>query len=177
MSATYTAFLNDRRIASGPLTVVLGALAEQAEGRRAQVFDDATGELVKLGRPEEVARAGEAAPTPLPSDLRVALLPRHVAWLQAQPGGPSAAVRRLIDAARREGLGRDRQARDAAYRFVSMVAGDRAGFEEACRALYAGDLDRFQSAAETWPGDLSRYAARLAGDGWAPVSRPLQPAP
>lgn len=175
MSATYTAFLNDRRIASGPMTAVLGALAAQADGRRAQVFDDATGELIKLGRPEEIARAGE--PTPATStDLRVALLPRHVQWLEAQAGGPSAAIRRLIDTARREGVGRDRQARDAAYRFVSMMAGDRAGFEEACRALYAGDLDRFQEATDAWPGDLSRYAARLAGEGWAPVIRPLQPA-
>lgn len=175
MSATYTAFLNDCRIASGPMAAVLGALAAQADGRRAQVFDDATGEMVKLGRPEEVAQAGAAAPAAA-SELRVALLPRHVEWLQAQAGGPSAAIRRLIDAARKEGVGRDRQARDAAYRFVSMVAGDRPGFEEACRALYAGDLDRFQAATNGWPNDLSRYAARLAGDGWATVIRPLQPA-
>lgn len=172
MSATYTAFLRDRRVASGPLSAVLGAIAAEPAWRAAQVFDDASGELIKLGRPDEVARA--TAPDG-PSELRLSLLPRHLDWLQAQAGGPSAAVRRLIDAARREGVGRDRQARDAAYRFVSMMAGDRAGFEEACRALYAGDAERFESAAADWPADVRRYAQRLAGDGWVQVIR--QPVP
>lgn len=173
MSATFTAFLRDRRVASGPLTAVLGAIAAEPALRQAQVFDDATGELLKLGRPDEVSRAMAPAG---PSELRLTLLPRHLDWLQAQAGGPSAAVRRLIDAARRDGVGRDRQARDAAYRFLSMMAGDRAGFEEACRALYAGDFDRFGEASRGWPEDLRRYAARLAGDGWAPVVRPPVPA-
>jgi hypothetical protein len=173
MSATYTAFLRDRRIASGSLTAVLGAIAGEPAWRQAQVFDDATGELIKLGRPEETARA--AAPEG-PSELRLSLLPRHLDWLQAQSGGPSAAVRRLIDAARREGVGRDRQARDAAYRFLSMMVGDRAGFEEACRALYAGDADRFDAVSRGWPVDVSRYARRLAADGWAQVIRPPVPA-
>lgn len=175
MSATYTAFLNDRRIATGPMTAVLGALAAEGDGRRALVFDDATGELMKLGRPEELERAAATA-SPSISEMRVSLLPRHVEWLQAQAYGPSAAIRRLIDAARREGVGRDRQARDASYRFLSMMAGDRPGFEEACRALYAGDHDRFEEATTGWPGDVRRYAARLAGDGWVQVIRPLQPA-
>lgn len=175
-ATTFTAFLQDRRLASGPLAVVLGALAEHREGRAAQVFDDATGDLVKLGRPEEVARAtaGPDLTAAGPIDLRITVLPRHAAWLEAQPGGASSAVRRLIDAARRDGVGRERQARDAAYRFISMMAGDRLGFEEACRALYAGDADRFASATEGWPEDVWRYARRLAGDGWVVV---IQPAP
>ena len=178
MSATsFTAFIRDRRLATGSLADVFGALAELADGRAAQVFNDATGDLVKLSRPEEVARA--VAPStgslPGPVDLRITVLPRHAAWLEAEPGGPSAAVRRLIDAARRDGVGRDRRARDAAYRFISMMAGDRPGFEEACRALYVGDADRFAAATEGWPGDVRRYAQRLAAEGWADVIR--QPAP
>lgn len=174
MSATYTAFLGDRRLACGPLAAVIGALAAEPQGRRAQVFEDTTGELVKLGRPEEVARAV----TPEgPSELRLTLLPRHLAWLGAQAGGPSAAVRRLIDSARRDGVGRDRQARDAAYRFLSMMAGDRAGFEEACRALYAGDGERFDEATASWPRDVRVYARRLAADGWSEVIRQPVPAP
>lgn len=173
--AAYTAFLNDRRLASGSLTDILGAIAAHGEGRRAIVFDDATGELVKLGRPEEIERASSGALADV-RDLRVSLLPRHAAWLAAQAGGPSAAIRRLVDAARRDGVGRDRQARDAAYRFLSMTAGDRPGFEEACRALYAGNSERFEQAARDWPADLRRYAQRLAGEGWVAVSRRPVPA-
>lgn len=174
---TFTAFLRDRRLATGSLAEIFGALAELKDGRAAQVFNDATGDLVKLGRPEEVARAvaepiGSAAG---PVELRITVLPRHAAWLEAQPGGASGAMRRLIDAARREGVGRERQARDAAYRFISMMAGDRPGFEEACRALYAGDADRFATATEGWPDDVRRYGQRLAAGGWVEVIR--QPAP
>ncbi|MBP7705151.1 MAG: DUF2239 family protein [Caulobacter sp.] len=186
MIRTYTAFLRDRRLASGSMADVLLAMQAQPGARAALVFDDSTGEQVKLGRTEEVRRALEVpavdrvAPKG-PATMQVALLPRHVAWLEAQPGGPSAAVRRLVEAARREGVGRDRQARDAAYRFMSMVAGDLPGFEEACRALYAGDAARFINAAEPWPGDVRAYARRLAGEGLGQgsdsevMARPLSP--
>ena len=168
MTATVTAFFRDQRLATGSIGDVVRRLAEQPDGRRALVFDDATGELVKLGRPAEVERALAApAVSTTPVSLQVALLPRHVLWLEAQPGGPSAGMRRLVEAARRDGVGRERQARDAAYRFLSMVAGDMAGFEEACRALYAGDADRFEAAAVDWPRDVRSYGRRLAGEGLA----------
>lgn len=167
---TYTAFLNDRRVVSGAMTDVLLRLAEQPDGRRALVFDDADGELVPLARPGATrgttSGVGHTVRT-APETIQVTLLPRHLAWLEAQPGGPSAAIRRLVETARKDGTGRPRQARDAAYRFVSMVAGDLPGFEEACRALYAGDVARFVTAAEDWPADLRGYACRLASDGWA----------
>lgn len=167
---TYTAFLRERRLASGSMADVLLAMEAQPGGRAALVFDDATGEQVKLGRPEEVRRAMDApavggAAAGGPATVQVTLLPRHVAWLEAQPGGPSAAMRRLVETARRDGVGRDRQARDAAYRFMSMLVGDLPGFEEACRALYAGDAARFAAAAEPWPGDLRAYARKLAAEG------------
>jgi len=166
---TYTAFLDDRRLAQGPLAELVRELGDRPEGRRAQVFDDMSGELVKLGRPAEVERAlaGPAVSPTAPAALTVTLLPRHVAWLESQPGGPSAALRRLVEAARRDGTGRERQARDAAYRFLSMMAGDLAGFEEACRALYAGDADRFEAAAVDWPRDVRSYGRRLAGEALA----------
>ena len=72
----------------------------------------------------------------------VTLLPRHWQWLGSQPGGASAALRRLVDEARRTHAGRDRvrRAQEAAYRFMSAMAGDEPGFEEATRALFAGHL-------------------------------------
>jgi len=169
-TAACTAFLKDRRLAVGTLAEVVAALAADPAGRAAQVFEDATGDLVKLGRPAEVARAlaPPSPPAPVqPLAARFDLLPRHVVWLEAQPGGPSAAVRRLVEAARRDGTGRPRQARDAAYRFLSMMAGDRPGFEDACRALYAGDATRFAAATADWPADIAAYARALAGEGLA----------
>lgn len=160
---TFSAFLGDRRLATGALAEVLRVLHARPDGQRAQVFADTDGELVKLGRRAEIAQA--LAPPTEPSAQPVTLLPRHLAWLEGRPEGASAALRRLVDRATRDGVGRERLARDAAYRFVSMMAGDLAGFEEACRALYAGDADRFEAAAADWPRDVRSYARRLAGEG------------
>ena len=92
------------------------------------------------------------------------LLPRHWTWLADQPGGASAALRRLVDAARRESLDADRRrtARDAAYRVMAALAGDRAGFEEASRALFAGDQPELERLAGAWPADVAGYVLGLA---------------
>src|SRR5689334_20591989 len=74
----------------------------------------------------------------------VTLLPRHWEWLAAQPGGASVALRRLVEEARRSERGRARAAQEAAYRFLSAIAGNLAGFEEAIRALFAGDRRQFE---------------------------------
>ncbi|WP_428990320.1 DUF2239 family protein [Methylocapsa aurea] len=94
----------------------------------------------------------------------ITLLPRHWDWLAAQPGGASAALRRLVETARREGGtdGRQRAAREAAYRFLSAVAGDLPGYEEALRALFSGDAARFEAQMTEWPKDVRAYALRLA---------------
>ena len=67
------------------------------------------------------------------------LLPRHWEWLNAQSGGASVAIRKLVEEARRANSDKDRQraARDAAYHFMSVMAGNRVHFEEAARALLA----------------------------------------
>jgi hypothetical protein len=156
-------------------------------------FDDATGAVVDLdlrgSAAEIVARLAEpAGSAPLPSARptpadevapgpprgrgrpalgvvarEVTLLPRHWEWLAAQRGGASAALRRLVDEARRAdgGQGRARTGRDAAYRFMSAMAGDLPGFEEATRALFAGDDDRFRQQTAAWPVDVRDYAQRL----------------
>lgn len=93
----------------------------------------------------------------------VTLLPRHWDWLASQPGGASAAVRRLVDAARQATAGTDRvrQAKESAYRFMSAMAGNEAGFEEAARALFAGNPGRFLEMTEGWPSDIRDHARRL----------------
>jgi uncharacterized protein len=94
----------------------------------------------------------------------VTLLPRHWDWLAEQPGGASQMLRRLVDAARRGdgGQGRIRVAREAAYHFMSAMAGNLPGFEEAARALFAGDEEGFTQRMAAWPADLSAYAQKLA---------------
>jgi hypothetical protein len=98
----------------------------------------------------------------------VTLLPRHWDWLTVQPGGASAALRRLVDQARSANSGRDRvrRAQESAYRFMSTMLGDATGFEEATRALFAGDRDRFTTHSELWPPDLRTHARRLATEAF-----------
>ena len=94
----------------------------------------------------------------------VTLLPRHWDWLATQPGGASAAVRRLVDEARQTSSQKDqlRQAKESAYRFMSAMAGNERGFEEATRALFANDAARFTELTDQWPADVRDHARTLA---------------
>ena len=94
----------------------------------------------------------------------VTLLPRHWDWLATQPGGASAAVRRLVDSARQSSVDKDRirTAKESAYRFISAMAGNEQGFEEATRALFAGDETRFAAMSDSWPRDVRDHARALA---------------
>ena len=95
----------------------------------------------------------------------ITLLPRHWDWLSGQPGGASVTLRRLVEDAKRSGGNKQqrRLAQEAAYRFMSAMAGDLPGYEETCRALFADDTDSFMQQSAKWPADIRSYAARLAG--------------
>lgn len=98
----------------------------------------------------------------------ITLLPRHWDWLAAQPGGASVVLRRLVEQERLKGTEKQkrRAAREAAYHFMSAMAGDRMGFEEASRALFADDWVKFGNIIAAWPRDVRDHAMRLAfGDG------------
>ncbi len=92
------------------------------------------------------------------------LLPRHWEWLAKQPGGASVALRKLVEDARRGHAARDslREAQEAVYRFMSAMAGDLPGFEEATRALFASDPKRFSELIAAWPADLRDHTMRMA---------------
>lgn len=98
----------------------------------------------------------------------ITLLPRHWEWLRAQPRSASATLRRMIDEARRDPQGVQRRAlaRDACYGYLRDAAGDRPGFEDAVRALYAGRPDDFARHAATWPSEVRVRAAALAAEAW-----------
>ena len=98
----------------------------------------------------------------------VTLLPRHWDWLNAQPGGASVALRKLVETARAAGEDRDRKraAQEAVYRFMTALAGNLPDYEDATRALYAGDRSRFEEKIAQWPEDVRAYALRLAANAF-----------
>ena len=165
---SYTGFDGHRRLAAGPLAVVnLAAKRALERGARGPVliFDDLT------GRSRDVDMRGvapETRPRGRPklgvTAREVTLLPRHWEWLAAQPGGASVALRKLVERALRDASGQEqrRQAHERAYHFMSAIAGDLPGFEEATRALFAHDAQRFAAHIHGWPQDVREHATRLA---------------
>lgn len=163
--ASVTAFLGDMYLASGSREAVTRTLEDRypSDLGAILVFDDATGRLADL----DYWDAAKTAPTPSAGRPRlgvkareVTLLPRHWDWLGAQPGGASAALRRLVEAASKGALDA-KQRRDAAYNFMSHVCGDRPGYEEALRALYRDDDAAFGAIVAAWPADIRAHIARL----------------
>jgi uncharacterized protein len=184
---SFTAFLGPNRLASGPLAEVAIAVMKASSIAAAPpiiIFDDANGRPIDLDlrgtereivarlpqpAPDSEATADEAAALEPRGRGRpklgvvareVTLLPRHWDWLATQPGGASVALRKLVEEARRTSGDRDRSrtARDAAYHFMSTMAGNLPAFEEASRALFAGDRLRFEQHTVAWPEDIRAYA-------------------
>jgi hypothetical protein len=183
--------MGDQRLASGPLAEVALAVMKVSNKVTAEpiiIFDDADGRPIDLDlrgtERDLMARLplpaanldppadDQAAPEPRGRGRpklgvvarEVTLLPRHWEWLGAQPGGASVALRKLVEEARRSSGDRDRRraAREAAYHFMSAMAGDLPGFEEASRALFADDRRRFGELIAGWPGDIRDHIVRLA---------------
>ena len=94
----------------------------------------------------------------------VTLLPRHWEWLATQPGGASVALRKLVEEARRTHADKDkiRKAQERAYHFMSAMAGDLPGFEEATRALFADNRTKLRDMIGKWPTDVRDHAIWLA---------------
>ena len=186
----FTAFIGPQRLASGPLAEVAIAVMNASRNPAAPpiiIFADATGQPIDLDlrgtERDVVARLPQPAPDPEAATeeasaeprgrgrpklgvvaREVTLLPRHWEWLGAQPGGASVALRKLVEEARRANgdADRARAARDAAYRFMSVMAGNLAGFEEASRALFADDRRRFVGLIAGWPDDIRDHVVKLA---------------
>jgi uncharacterized protein len=179
VTPTYTAFAGPRFLASGELRAVQTAAADaSAKGdSHIVILEDGTGRLVDLD-----AIKSPTVPDPLLSmsaslaaprvrgrprlgvvAREVTLLPRHWEWLGGQPGGASAALRRLVEDARKRlaGADRARQAQQAVYSAMSVLAGDLPGFEEATRALYGGNDPGLDAALSAWPPDIQHYIGRL----------------
>jgi uncharacterized protein len=182
------AFQGDVCIAAGDLAGV--ALAAQKAARRHHhepilIFDAATSEPIEIdlrdGGAQRLSRPAAAGPAAPPAGEtprgpgrpklgvvahEVTLLPRHWDWLASQPGGASVALRKLVEYAMRANAGKDRirASQNAAYRFMSAMAGNRVRFEDAARALFAGDAATFHQLVQVWPKDIRDHVAKLAAE-------------
>ncbi len=181
---SWTAFEGTRRIATGDLVQV--ALAAKAvidlgTDEAVMILDDADSQRIDIDfRGTHADVLAQLPPAPVTTDSgaprgrgrpklgvvarEVTLLPRHWDWLNRQPGGASVALRKLVEEARHNNRVRDkiRRSQEATYRFVSIMAGDRPGFEEAARALFAGNHARFDALTGAWPVDIRDHAQKLA---------------
>ena len=183
----FTAFAGHQRLATGPLAEVAPAVMKASREIASEpivIFDDSSGRPIDLdlrGTERDVVARLPQPETPVDDMLaaeprgrgrpklgvvarEVTLLPRHWDWLGAQPGGASVALRKLVEEARRSSGDRDRSraAREAAYHFMSTMAGNRSGFEEASRALFADDRRRFGELIAGWPDDIRDHIVKLA---------------
>jgi len=189
-SAAYTAFEADRCIASGDLGEVARTAKTRLGVRKDAailVFDNATGAavdidfrgsvadvLARLPANASAAAAAAEGTQPVPRGpgrpklgvvaREVTLLPRHWEWLARQRGGASVALRRLVDEARRSGEDDHhvREGQEAAYRFMSAIAGNQPHYEEAIRALFKGEPAVFEELIAGWPADVRDHSSRLA---------------
>jgi uncharacterized protein len=165
---------------------------DKSKEKTVLIFDDSNGETVEVdlrGKVDDVLKRLDAAiakyeqTSPSKSEepvgqkgpgrpklgvipREITLLPRHWDWLNIQPGGASVALRKLVEEARHANAGKDkiRHSQEAAYKFMSAMAGNLPGYEEAIRALFAANESGFKKAVASWPQDVKAYATKLSHD-------------
>ena len=165
-----------------PILIFNDATSETIELDWRGSVDDFAARLALLPLAEDLPDES-AQPTPeLPDSPRgpgrprmgvvareITLLPRHWEWLAGQSGGASVALRKLVEVARRDSEAKDRvrQARNVGYKFMSTLAGHEVGFEEASRALFAGDRAGFELLIAAWPIDVQAHLNKILTDAFA----------
>lgn len=180
---TFTVFLGQQRLVTAPLREMLTQLKTHLDTHSRTspliIFNDQTGRTVDFnlqGTLQEVLKREAPEPKTGPGrpklgvvSREVSLLPRHWDWLESHPNGASAALRRLIDEARKAdpAAERRRQATLPTDRFLMVMAGDLPGAEEASRALYAADGVTFRKVVEQWPEDIRHHALHLSAPAFA----------
>jgi hypothetical protein len=181
---TYTAFAGSSRVVRGTLEETLRQVKKRLDvdpELRILIFEDASGrqvefdfrgtleQVVSRAKPEQPTRPGPGRPKLGVVSREVSLLPRHWEWLERHPQGISAALRRLVDDARKRAPDEDhaRESRAAASRFMWVMAGDLPKFEEASRALFASEKARFTDLTRFWPADVREHLDELLREGGA----------
>ncbi len=181
MEENWTAFVGESMIASGSLAEVLTVLKgrfDRGDPALVTVFEDQSGkefdfdlrgtlkQVLERALPARLPQQGPGRPKLGVVSREVSLLPRHWRWLEQQPNGASAALRRLVEQEKRRQPAeqRARQAVEAVGRFLTAMAGNLPGYEEATRALWAGQRGRFDDLIRAWPRDIRAHAQRLLED-------------
>jgi hypothetical protein len=162
---TYSAFFAFAHLRTGSLTEVWAACQDQTQ---ALIFDRETGRVVDI---DPRFPPGAEGPRPGRPKLgvvprEVTLLPRHWDWLASQSGGASVALRKLVEEAMRDPKSRQRTRRDALYRLATALVGNAPGYEEAMRALYAGEAEDFAAHIEAWPPDVRQVLEEMSAEAF-----------
>ena len=156
----YSAFSGFSHLGTGSLAEAYAACQDDPA---ALIFDRETGRVVDIDPRfppgAETARPGRPKLGVTPRE--VTLLPRHWDWLAAQPGGASVALRKLVEEAMRSPASQKRARRDAVYRLATALVGNAPGYEEAVRALYAGEAEDFAAHIEAWPPDVRQVLEEM----------------
>jgi hypothetical protein len=162
---SYSAFSGFEHIASGSLAQVYAASSHVPD---CLIFDRETGRVTdvdpRFPPKDDGPRPGRPKLGVTPRE--VTLLPRHWDWLATQPGGASVALRKLVEDASRKPQSRQRQVRDAVYRLATALVGNAPGYEEAMRALYAGQRDDFAAHIEAWPTDVRQVLEEMTAEAF-----------
>lgn len=162
---TFAAFSGFDRLASGSLAEVYATCRHDPD---VLIFDQESGRVVDIDPRfppgDEGARPGR--PKLGVVSREITLLPRHWDWLATQPGGASVALRKLVEEASRNPKARQRARRDAVYRFATALVGNAPAYEEAMRALYAGQPEDFAAHIEAWPKDVRQVLEEMTADAF-----------
>lgn len=177
---SYTAFVGHRLLVAGPLESLLSGVKTylDKDGREnVLIFEDQTGKQVEFdfeGTLDQVlsrelpepAPTGPGRPKLGVTSREISLLPRHWEWLEQQPQGISAALRRLVEETMKREPNKEkaRRKREAAAKLMWGLCGDLPGFEEASRALYAKDLEGFEGQVRKWPKDARTHLIKMLRD-------------
>ncbi len=153
------------RGAKAEVAAAVRALPPLARSSDLLAFDDESGRQVDLDLKDAVPKDGGSRKRGRPAlgveAKEVTLLPRHWQWLRRQRGGASSTLRKLVEAAMREQRS-EQDCHDAAYWFLSVMAGDLPKFEDAVRALYAGNRVGYDHFTNDWPVDIRSHGRELA---------------
>lgn len=182
---TYAAFEGHKLFSKGSLSDVVLKIKKRI-GKAAQseilIFSSETGKVMDFnfqGTEKDVSKrleifssnedskpsAGPGRPRLGVISREVSLLPRHWEWLATQTGGASGTLRKLVEEAKKksEQSGPSvKQAQERTYKFLSALAGDLEGYEEALRALFKKDEKQFLEKIQKWPRDVRDYAVELS---------------
>jgi uncharacterized protein len=189
MENTYTAFDGSKLLSKGSLDEVVLKIKKRLgkeENNPYLIFSDDTGQTIDFnfrGTEKDVQKrlevfitekttrditAGPGRPKLGVVSREISLLPRQWEWLSTQPGGASSTLRKLVEEAKKKHslIHPSKQAQERTYKFMSIMAGDLVGYEEALRALYKKERKIFLSYIEAWPADLRIYIAETSKEAF-----------